>query len=222
MSERSSATKVTVVPGSRVMRKMSASALSSRSGRMPWLAVIAAMRVDAEIRPEHAGAGEAEMRRDQKAVDLLVGVVGEREDDPVRPGAGLAGLHGDAADDAVAPGRRGDADLVPVRAVALDGRGEVDGLHLGVDAHGFDGPAGRRPGEPQECRQKKGYGERYDPQCFGLSSGTKTVERDWYRSGGLRARRSSKMAPTCPQDSVVIVASEAMGPVCGGIEEDRP
>ncbi len=68
---------------------MSASGLSSRSGRMPWLAVMASMRVDAEIGPDDAGAGEAEMRRDEQAVDLLVGVVGQREDDPVRPGARL-------------------------------------------------------------------------------------------------------------------------------------
>ena len=32
------------------------------------------------------------MRRDEEAVDLLVGIVGEREDDPVRPRAGLARL----------------------------------------------------------------------------------------------------------------------------------
>ena len=123
---------------------------------MPWLAVIAAMREDAEIRPEHAGAGETEMRRDQKAVDLLVGVVGEREDDPVGPGAGLAGLHRDAADDAVAAGRGGNPDLVPIRAVALDGRSEVDRLHLGVDAHGFHGPAGRRPERAPGMSPKEG------------------------------------------------------------------
>ena len=132
-----------------------------------------------EIRPEHAGAGETEMRRDQKPVDLLIRVVGEREDDPIWPRTRLAGLHGNAADDAVASRGRGNPDLVPVRAVALDGRSEVDGLHLGVDAHRFDGPAGRRQSQPQECRQKKGYGERYDPQCFGLSSGT----RRWNRIG---------------------------------------
>ena len=56
----------------------------------------------AEIGPDHARGGEPEMRRDQQTVDLLVGVVGEREDDPVGPGAGFARLHGDAAHDAVA------------------------------------------------------------------------------------------------------------------------
>ena len=37
----------------------------------------------AEIGPDDARPGEPEMRRDQETVDLLVGVVGEREDDPV-------------------------------------------------------------------------------------------------------------------------------------------
>ena len=117
---RSSATKVTVVPGSSVMRKTSASGLSSRSGRMPWLAVIAAMRGRAEIGPDDARADQPEMRRDEEAVDLLVGVVGEREDDPVRPRAGLARLDGDAAHDAVAARRGRDLDDVAVGAVALD------------------------------------------------------------------------------------------------------
>ena len=164
-----------MVPGSRVMRKISA------SGAVVALGPDALARGDrrdagrAEIGPDHAGAGEAEMRRDQQPVDLLVGVVGEREDDPVRPRARLAGLHGDAADDAVASRGRGDADLVAVRAVALDHRGEVDGLRSWGRRARI-----RRPGRStarashSECRQEKGYGERNDPQRFGLSSGTST------------------------------------------------
>lgn len=88
------------------------------------------------------------MRGHEKAVDLLVGVVGQREHHPVRPRPGLARLHGDAADDAVLAGRRGDLDQVAVRAVALDRRGQVDGLRIEGDAHGLD-RAGLRRGEKQ-------------------------------------------------------------------------
>ena len=102
----------------------------------------------AEIGPHHARADEAEMRGDQQAVDLLVGVVGEREHHPVRAGARLARLHGDAAHDAVLARRGRDLDQVAVGAVALDRRGEVDGLRVEGDAHGLD-RAGLRRGEDQ-------------------------------------------------------------------------
>jgi hypothetical protein len=111
------------------------------------------------------------MRRHQQPVDLLVRIVGEREHDPVRAGAGLAGLDGDAAHDAVAPRRGEDADLVAVRAVALDHRGEVDGAQLRVHAHGLDRPSVRRPRHESQGRDKEGYGERNDPQRWCLSSG---------------------------------------------------
>src|SRR5688572_11098965 len=112
------------------------------------------------------------MRRDEKAVDLLVRVIGEREHDPVRTRAQFARLHRDAADDAVPSGGGGDADLIAIRAVALDHRGEIDGLGLEVHTHSLDGPSVSRPGKAYESRQKRGYGERNDPQRFGLSSDT--------------------------------------------------
>ena len=138
---------------------------------MPWLAVMAAMRDGAEIGPDHARADQAEMRRDEEAVDLLVGVVGEREDDPVRAGAGFARFHRDAADDAVAAGRRRNADFVAVGAIALDHRGEVDRLGARGSTR-TDSTARPMPGhgEPHQGRQEKGYGERNDPQRFCLSS----------------------------------------------------
>ena len=66
------------------------------------------------------------MRRDEEAVDLLVGVVGQREHDPVGTRAGLARLDGDAPHDAVAARRRRDLDDVAVGAVALDRRRQID------------------------------------------------------------------------------------------------
>ena len=44
------------------------------------------------------------MRGDEQALDLLVGVVGQREHDPGRMGAASRGAHLDAPDDAVGPG----------------------------------------------------------------------------------------------------------------------
>ena len=44
----------------------------------------------AEVGPEDAGAGQAEERRDEQALDLRVAVVAEREQRPVGIGAVLA------------------------------------------------------------------------------------------------------------------------------------
>ena len=110
------------------------------------------------------------MRRDEQTVDLLVGVVGERENDPVGAGAGFARLHRDASHDAVATRCGRDADFIAVGAITLDHRREVDCLGAGVHAHGFDRSTDAGDGEPHESRQQKGYGERNDPQRFRLSS----------------------------------------------------
>ena len=45
------------------------------------------------------------MRGDDEAFELLVGVIGERKDDPRRARAGLAGGDFDAANNAVGAGR---------------------------------------------------------------------------------------------------------------------
>ena len=115
----------------------------------------------AEIGPDHAGIDQPEMRRDQDAVDLLVGVVGEREDDPVGPRAGVARLHGDAADDAVLAGRGRDLDQVAVRAVALDRGGQVDHRRVEGDAHRLDGPSrpDQREGTDEAADQGQEEGE---------------------------------------------------------------
>ena len=71
------------------------------------------------------------MRRDDQAGQLLVGIVGEREHDPGRLGARLERADFDAPHDAVRARRGGDLNAVALRAVVLDGGGEVD--RVGVD-----------------------------------------------------------------------------------------
>ena len=126
----------------------------------------------AEIGPDDARSGETEMRRDEETVDLLVGVVGEGEDDPVGTRVGFARLDGDAAHDAVAARGRGDLDEVAVRAVMLDGAGEVDGGGVGTDPHRFHRV--RRGGiqRERERREERRDGKVDDPQRVALSSAT--------------------------------------------------
>ncbi len=58
------------------------------------------------------------MRRDDQAVELVVGVVGEREHHPVL--SALAGAHLDAADDAVGSRRGRHLDAVGVAALMIE------------------------------------------------------------------------------------------------------
>ena len=77
------------------------------------------------------------MRRDDQAIELVVGVVGEREHHPVL--AALAGADLDAADDAVGAGRGGDLDAVGVAVLMIEHRGEVDRRRVTADADGVEG-----------------------------------------------------------------------------------
>ena len=73
------------------------------------------------------------MRRDDKARELLVRIVGERENDPGGLRPRLQRAHLDAPHDAVGAGRGGNLNAVALRAVMLDGRGQID--RVGVDGH---------------------------------------------------------------------------------------
>ena len=77
------------------------------------------------------------MRHDDQPVDLLVGIIGEREHRPV--GVALARAHLDAAHDAVGAGRGGNLDAVAVGLLQFGGGGEIDrgGIEPHVDR--FDG-----------------------------------------------------------------------------------
>ena len=85
----------------------------------------------AEVGPDQAGADEPVMRHDEQPVDLLVGGIGEREDDPVCRSFRVLRAHLDASHDAVRVGGGGDLQLVRLVVEALNRRAEVDGI--GVD-----------------------------------------------------------------------------------------
>ncbi len=108
----------------------------------------------AKIGPNDPRANEPEMRSDDQALDLFVGVVGKREDDPVRPRSGILGAHLDAADDTVGAWRRRDEQAVALRGVAFDRLGQVDRRRVERDARGFD-RARRRQGTEQDHKRKK-------------------------------------------------------------------
>ncbi len=90
------------------------------------------------------------MRGDDQAVELVVGVVGEREHNPVL--AALAGADFDAADDAVGARRGRNLDAVRVAVLMLEHRGEVDRRRVAADADGV------------ECARRIGGGNNHEAQ----------------------------------------------------------
>ena len=163
------------MPGSSVSRNTSASALSTRSGGKPWLAVMAEMRVEPRSGQITPGADEAEMRRLDQPLDLFAGIVGEREDDPVRARSLFLGAHLDAADDAVRARRRRDEQTIPHRIVAFDRLGEVDHLRVERDPHRFNG-FGRA-----QARRERGKQDQMaqDP----MAKLMRCARQDWFACG---------------------------------------
>ena len=108
--------------------------------------------VRAEVGPEQAGADQAEMRRDDQPVELLVGRVGEREHAPVAARIVIVGLDLDAPDDAVGAGRGRHLEIVALVAVDLHGARQVERDVVARDLDRLDGE--RRRGS-QELRQRR-------------------------------------------------------------------
>ena len=107
----------------------------------------------AKVRRDDARAHQPEIGGDNQSFDLLFGVVGEGEDDPVGLGARLARTHFDSAHDAVRARRGGDLEAVALRIIALEGVGKVDGLGVQRHAHGFHGS--RRQGGAQQRQESE-------------------------------------------------------------------
>ena len=116
------------------------------------------------------------MGRHEQALDLLVGVVGQREDDPVRPRAALLRADLDAPHDAVGAGRGGDLDAVALAGEMLDHGRQVDGGAVQRYPDGFHGKRG-----PQGREAEQGE----DDQGEGTTHGTWTV---WTRAGRFGGR----------------------------------
>ncbi len=131
----------------------------------------------AEVGPDHARADEAEMRRDDEAGELLVGIVGQREDDPRRLRARLQRADLDAADDAVGAGRGRHLDAVALGAVMLDRVGQVD--RVGVDRHAHRLHRLRRPDSEAEPSERRHQRQR----------AARPATRRGPRQGGPRARQ---------------------------------
>ena len=113
----------------------------------------------AEVRPDDPRADEAKMGGDDEAGQLLVGIIGQREHDPRRLGAGLERAHLDASDDAVGARRGGDLNAVALSAVVLDGAGEIDRVGIGRHAHRLDrqrGAAGRKDERDEQDQAQRG------------------------------------------------------------------
>ena len=115
-----------------------------------------------EIGPQQSRRHDAIMRRHDQAIELVVGVVGEREHHPVL--AAFAGADFDAADDAVGARRGGDLDAVGVAALMIEHRGEVDRRRVAADADGVDGARRRRGGKNHEA-QREGRKAPDQTQC---------------------------------------------------------
>ena len=115
-----------------------------------------------QIRPKQTGAHHPVMRRHDEPVDLLIAVVGEREDGPV--GVGLARAHLDAAHDPIRTRCRRNLDAIAVGVLKLDGAGEVDGRTFGGNVDRFNSSRGRYPDydrqhERQRAQLRGGTGE---------------------------------------------------------------
>ena len=91
------------------------------------------------------------MRGDDQAVELVVGVVGEREHHPVL--TALAGADLDAADDAVGARRGGNLDTVTVAVLMIEHRGEVDRRRVTADADGVNRVRRLRGGKNHEAQR---------------------------------------------------------------------
>ena len=137
--------KVTTVPGLSVTRNTSASGLVWRSSAKPSLGVIAAMRVEPRSGQKMPEFDQAEMRRDDQPVELLVGGVGEREHRPVAGRARVIGLDLDAPHDAVRPGRGRDLEVLALVAVDLDGARKVERDVVAGNLDRFDGEGRAMP-----------------------------------------------------------------------------
>ena len=107
----------------------------------------------AEIGPQQAGRHDAVVRRDDQAVELVVGVVGEREHHPVL--SALAGANLDAADDAVGARRGRNLDAIGLAALMIEHRGQIDRRRVTADADCVNRARRRRGRNNHEAQRKQ-------------------------------------------------------------------
>ena len=93
------------------------------------------------------------MGGNNQTIELVVGVVGEREHHPVLPA--LAGADFDAADDTVGARRGGDLNAVGVAALMIEHRGQVDRRHVAADADSVNRSRWRRGRKNHEAQRER-------------------------------------------------------------------
>ena len=137
-------------------------------------------RIDAhatEIGPDDSRSHQPEMWGDQQALDLLVGIVGEREHDPGRARAFLLGAHFDTTDDAIRTWSGRDLQAVALGRIGFDGARQVDRLGIERHAHGFD-RVGRQAFEGQNQDGQKQSEKTHEFSLSGAAAQAK------FRPGG--------------------------------------
>ena len=115
-----------------------------------------------EVGPQQPRRHDAIMRRHDQAVELVVGIVGEREHHPVL--AAFAGADFDAADDAVGARCGGNLDAVGVAALMIEDRGEIDRGRVTANADRVDSARRGRGGNNHEA-QREGRKAPDQTQC---------------------------------------------------------
>jgi len=93
------------------------------------------------------------MRCDDQTVELVVGVVGEREHHPVL--AAFAGADLDAANDAVGAWRGRYLDAIGVAVLMFEHAGEVDRRRVAADADSVKRARGSRGGKNHEAQRNE-------------------------------------------------------------------
>jgi hypothetical protein len=91
------------------------------------------------------------MRRHDQAIELVIGIVGEREHHPVL--TAFAGADFDTANDAVGSGCGGNLDAIGVAALMIEDRGEVDRRRVTANADRVNSARRRRGGNNHEAQR---------------------------------------------------------------------
>ena len=105
------------------------------------------------------------MRRNDQTIELVVGIVGEREHHPVLSALARADL--DSTDDTVGARCRGNLDAVGFAALVIEHGGKIDGRRVTADADRVDRPRRLRGDKNHEAQRE---GRKAPDQTQNVSS----------------------------------------------------
>jgi hypothetical protein len=92
------------------------------------------------------------MRCNDQPIELVVGIVGEREHHPIL--STFAGADFDSTDDTVSARRRGNLDAVGIAALVIEHGGKIDCRRVTADADRVDRPRGLRGDKHHEAQRE--------------------------------------------------------------------